>query len=62
MATVLTRKVARRKGLRATAISLCKRIDDIVNEFTEEKRVNVMALQTTLLDTIQQLKELDDEI
>ena len=62
MSTALNRKIARRKGLRSTASAFCKRADDILNEYTEEKRVTLVALQTTITDTIRQLKEIDEEI
>ena len=62
MATALSRKFARRKGLRSTASAFCKRIDDTIKDFTEEKRVTLIALQSTLMDTVKQLREFDDEI
>ncbi|XP_057294726.1 uncharacterized protein LOC130623273 [Hydractinia symbiolongicarpus] len=62
MSTATTRKSARRKGLRSIASTLRERIDVIVKDFSEEKRAEIISLQTTLIDTVKQLKELDEEL
>ncbi|XP_057292161.1 uncharacterized protein LOC130614736 [Hydractinia symbiolongicarpus] len=62
MSTATTRKSARRKGLRSIASTLRERIDVIVKDFSEEKRAEIISLQTNLIDTVKQLKELDEEL
>ena len=58
----LARKINRRKGIRASISALIKEIEPHLHNFTSTNQVKVIGLRNNLMETTNELKELDDEI
>ena len=60
--SALARKVARRKGIRASALTLITEIKNYLSDVTENDKVKLMGLRNNLNDIVNNLKEIDEEI
>ena len=58
----LARKIARRKGLRASISDLIKDIEPHLIDFSSTNQVSVIGLRNNLIELTNGLKELDEEI